>query len=387
MTNTVIVGVQWGDEGKGKIVDSLCTEYDYVVRFQGGNNAGHTIVIDDKVFKFHHIPSGVLRDKICILGNGTVINPETLLSEIESLESQGFSLKNKLYISDRAHIITANQIERDIENDKKKNIGTTKKGIGFCYTDKITRTGVRFIDVLENPNLLPEYSSTFEKLNQYVADTVLLLHEAFESGKKIMFEGAQGTFLDIDHGTYPFVTSSNTVASNACTGSGLPTKAVNEVLGIFKAYTTRVGNGAFPTELQNDTGEFLVTNGHEFGTTTGRKRRCGWLDLVMLNQARRLNGVDKWVMTKVDVLSGLDELQVCIEYEGMKSYPATASQLENAKPVYKTFKGWKEDISNCKTYDELPIEVKEYVEFIEEFTKTPVYLVSNGPDREKLIKR
>lgn len=387
MTNTVIVGVQWGDEGKGKIVDSLCTEYDYVVRFQGGNNAGHTIVIDDKVFKFHHIPSGVLRDKICILGNGTVINPETLLSEIESLESQGFSLKNKLYISDRAHIITANQIERDIENDKKKNIGTTKKGIGFCYTDKITRTGVRFIDVLENPNLLPEYSSTFEKLNQYVADTVLLLHEAFESGKKIMFEGAQGTFLDIDHGTYPFVTSSNTVASNACTGSGLPTKAVNEVLGIFKAYTTRVGNGAFPTELQNDIGDFLVTNGHEFGTTTGRKRRCGWLDLVMLNQARRLNGVDKWIMTKVDVLSGLDELQVCVEYEGMKSYPATASQLENAKPVYKTFKGWKEDISNCKTYDELPIEVKEYVEFIEEFTKTPVYLVSNGPDREKLIKR
>ncbi|MFN4152370.1 MAG: adenylosuccinate synthetase, partial [Candidatus Sericytochromatia bacterium] len=267
------------------------------------------------------------------------------------------------------------------------NIGTTKKGIGFCYTDKITRTGVRFVDVLENPNLLPEYSSTFEKLNQYVADTVLLLHEAFESGKKIMFEGAQGTFLDIDHGTYPFVTSSNTVASNACTGSGLPTKAVNEVLGVFKAYTTRVGNGAFPTELQNDTGEFLVTNGHEFGTTTGRKRRCGWLDLVMLNQARRLNGVDKWIMTKVDVLSGLDELQVCVEYEGMKSYPATASQLENAKPVYKTFKGWKEDISNCKTYDELPIEVKEYVEFIEEFTKTPVYLVSNGPDREKLIKR
>lgn len=387
MTNTVIVGVQWGDEGKGKIVDSLCTDYDYVVRFQGGNNAGHTIVIDDKVFKFHHIPSGVLRDKICILGNGTVINPETLSSEIESLESQGFSLKNKIYISDRAHIITANQIERDIENDKKKNIGTTKKGIGFCYTDKITRTGVRFIDVLENPNLLPEYSSTFEKLNQYVADTVLLLHEAFESGKKIMFEGAQGTFLDIDHGTYPFVTSSNTVASNACTGSGLPTKAVNEVLGVFKAYTTRVGNGAFPTELQNETGEFLVTNGHEFGTTTGRKRRCGWLDLVMLNQARRLNGVDKWIMTKVDVLSGLDELQVCVEYEGMKSYPATASQLENAKPVYKTFKGWKEDISNCKTYEELPIEVKEYVEFIEEFTKTPVYLVSNGPDREKLIKR
>lgn len=388
MTNTVVIGLNFGDEGKGKVVDLIAPDYDYVVRFQGGNNAGHTIINDGVTYKFHLIPSGILHGKICVLGNGMVIHPESLVKEMKVLEDKGFDLKNKIFISDKAHIITTELVIKDKNNDKSEGIGTTGKGIGTTYTQKMSRKGLRFAEALEemNDNIVnTEPDPYILYLEEYVSDTSLLLHNAYKDNKKILFEGSQGTFLDIDHGTYPYVTSSNTVASNACTGSGLPLKAIDEVVGVVKAYATRVGNGAFPTELHDKTGEFLVKNGNEFGTTTGRQRRCGWLDLVMLKYALRINGVDSMVVTKLDVLSGLDEIKLCIGYENHDTVPTTIKQLDSVKPIYKVFKGWKQDITSCRNYDELPQEAREYLEYIENETGVKFALVSVGADRNANI--
>jgi adenylosuccinate synthase len=389
--NIVIIGSQWGDEGKGKIVDLLAEKAEITARFQGGNNAGHTVIVGDNVFKLHHIPSGICQNKICVLGNGVVIHLPFLINEIKQLEERGFSVKDKLYISEKAHIITPKHQESDKkqEENRSQKVGTTGKGIGPSYTDKVSRFGIRMIDFINNKNLIPEYSEYYDLIKPFVKDTSYLLNKTIKEGKNIIFEGAQGTFLDIDHGTYPYVTSSNTTAGGACTGSGIAPKQINKVVGILKAYTTRVGNGPFPCELNDDIGEFLVKEGHEFGTTTGRKRRCGWLDLFMANYAVDINGVDYWVITKLDVLNKLDEIKVCTGYEYedkiLESYPSVANVLENVKPLYKTFKGWKTSLENCKTFEDLPLETKEYLKFIEEFTNIPIAIVSIGPERNQNI--
>ncbi|GIW22946.1 MAG: adenylosuccinate synthetase [Candidatus Sericytochromatia bacterium] len=389
--NIVIIGSQWGDEGKGKIVDYLSEKAEITVRFQGGNNAGHTVIIGSDIFKLHHIPSGICQNKICVLGNGVVINLPFLITEIKQLQEKGLSVKDKLFISEKAHIITQKHqdIDKKQEENRSNKVGTTGKGIGPCYTDKVSRFGVRMIDFINNKDLIPEYSQYYDLIKSFIIDTTYFLNKAIREGKNIIFEGAQGTFLDIDHGTYPYVTSSNTISSAACTGSGIAPKHINKVIGILKAYTTRVGNGPFPCELNNDIGEFLVNEGKEFGTTTGRKRRCGWLDLFMANYAVDINGIDYWVITKLDVLNKLEEINVCIgyEYENKKliSYPSLANILENVKPIYKKFNGWKTSLENCKTFKDLPIEAKEYLNFIQEFTNIPIAIVSIGPERNQNI--
>jgi adenylosuccinate synthase len=389
--NIIVIGAQWGDEGKGKIVDYLSENTSYVVRFQGGNNAGHTVIVGEEVFKLHHIPSGICRGKKCVLGNGVVINPEFLLKEIYALEERGFPLKDKLFISEKAHIITPEHIQRDTKQEeyREKKVGTTGKGIGPAYTDKISRHGIRMIDFLDNPSSIPEYEYLLHKLEPYICNTFQLLHEAAENGENLLFEGAQGTFLDVDHGTYPYVTSSNTTSGGACTGSGIPPTMIDKVIGVIKAYTTRVGNGPFPCELTDETGEKLVTIGKEFGTTTGRKRRCGWLDLFMADYSRKINGLDYWVITKLDVLSDFDEIKICTGYKHqgklLTAFPTTAKILDEAEPVYETFKGWKKDLSGCKTYGDLPQETRDYLKFIETFTKIPLAIISFGPERNQNI--
>ncbi len=389
--NIVVVGAQWGDEGKGKIVDFLAENTSYVVRFQGGNNAGHTVIVGQDVFKLHHIPSGICQGKKCVLGNGVVINPDFICKEISDLEARGISVDGKLFISDRAHIIAPEHIKRDQrqEENRGKKVGTTGKGIGPAYTDKVSRYGLRFADYLENPGVISEYEEVLAKLQPFVTNTFELLHNAIENDENILFEGAQGTFLDIDHGTYPYVTSSNTVSSGACSGSGVPPTMINKVVGVLKAYTTRVGFGPFPCELNDEIGNRLVEIGKEYGTTTGRKRRCGWLDLVMANYARKVNGVTQWVITKLDVLSDFDELKICTGYKfsgkELTAFPSTTTVLEGVEPVYQTFKGWKADLSTCKTFNDLPVEAQEYLKFIEDFTKTPLAIVSFGPERTQNI--
>ena len=370
MTCTVVVGMQFGDEGKGKIIDFLAKDADIVARFQGGANAGHTVVVGDKKFKLHQIPSGIISGKEVMLGNGMVIDPKALIQEIDELKKSGINT-SKIAISESAHVVTEKHKEMDAKDTK---IGTTKKGIGPAYTDKVARQGVRIKDIVDN----------YPEIKKYMGNVSLKINKALDEGKNIILEGAQGTLLDVDHGTYPFVTSSNTIAGGACVGVGIGPKRIDKVIGVVKAYTTRVGQGPFPTELKDVIGERIRQKGHEFGTTTGRPRRCGWLDLVMLKYAVMVNGVDEIMITKLDVLNGFDEIKVCIAYgidgEQTAEFPADVKKLETARPAYQSFKGW-ENIEG----KQLPKDAKNYVEFVSKELKTPVTLVSIGQDREDTI--
>jgi len=422
VANIVIVGTQWGDEGKGKVVDLLAGFADLVVRFQGGNNAGHTMVVEGKQFISHLIPSGILQNKICLLGNGMVVDPAVLIEEIDYLKSNGIDVgPDNLKISERAHIIMPYHKEIDharerLKGDKK--IGTTGRGIGPCYEDKATRRGIRFVELLDpevfrekvnsilkeknfylkeylssNPldleDIINQYNEYAKRLSPHVTNISVVINNAIKSGRQVLFEGAQGTHLDIDHGTYPYVTSSNTIAGNACGGAGIGPKEITGVIGIVKAYTTRVGEGPFPAELSDKTGNTIQKKGAEFGATTGRKRRCGWLDTVILRNAVRLNGLTGIAITKLDVLGGLESLKICTgyEYNGkiLQDFPASLNILSECKPIYETLPGWPEDISNIRSIGDLPQSARNYLDRIEELTETPIQLISLGPARDETI--
>ncbi|MFA6281401.1 MAG: adenylosuccinate synthase [Candidatus Omnitrophota bacterium] len=417
--NAILVGLQWGDEGKGKVIDFLCRDKDVIVRFQGGNNAGHTVVIDGKKFIFHLIPSGILRkDKICVIGNGVVVDPKVLIEEIEVLKKSGIKVSpENLKISLFAHVIMPYHRIMDTlrEKNRSQKIGTTMRGIGPCYVDKAARCGIRMADLvdidsfsrrlkdnLEEKNLilekayqaqvfsfdaiLKEYQVFAKMLTPYVCDITDLLYP--KKNKSFLFEGAQGTFLDVDFGTYPFVTSSATVSSNALLGSGLSFIKINEILGVAKAYTTRVGEGPFPTELTDDMGGYFQKKGKEFGATTGRPRRCGWLDLVILRRARILNNVNKIILTKLDILDDLKEIKVCTAYKQngklLKNFPLDLSAVT---PVYETLKGWRRKTEDIRSYSGLPAEAKKYIAKIEKFLDCKVSYVSVGEMREAIIKK
>jgi len=393
--NSIIVGLQWGDEGKGKVVDLLSPSFRYVVRFQGGNNAGHTLVLGDQVIALHLVPSGILRKEVqCIIGNGVVLDPQVLVAELDKLEKMGVDT-SLLRISSIAHIILPIHRSRDSSQEEKlgsQKIGTTKRGIGPTYEDKIGRRGMRVCDFID-PKIRQEKLRSFaqnssehsyedleawsaplaQKLASCACDTPALLHDAILAKEPILFEGAQGTFLDIDHGSYPYVTSSNTVSGAACAGAGVGPTHIQYVIGIAKAYLTRVGSGPFATELFDEVGETIQRVGGEFGATTGRPRRCGWLDLPQLKRSCMLNGVTHLCLTKLDVLSGLENIFVCIDHQ--------------EDPIYKKFSGWSEDITNIRNFEDLPQNCREYILFIEDFIKTPIKMVSVGPDRNANIFR
>ena len=422
MSNIVIVGTQWGDEGKGKIVDLLAEHADIVVRFQGGNNAGHTMVVDGKQFISHLVPSGILQKKRCIIGNGLVVDPEVLIEELDKLKTMGINAgPDELMISEKAHVIMPYHKNIDLAREIKKGdkkIGTTGRGIGPAYEDKATRRGIRFVElidvevfkekvttILEEKNfylknylsaetldpevIIEQYTQYAKRLAPHVTNVSVSIFEAIKAGKRVLFEGAQGTHLDIDHGTYPFVTSSNTVSGNACNGAGVGPKEISGVIGIVKAYTTRVGRGPFPTELFDKTGDFIQEKGAEFGATTGRKRRCGWLDTVILKNAVRLNGLTGIAITKLDVLGGLKSLHICTayEFEGkiVKDFPASLKVLAGCKPIFETMPGWSDDISGIRKIEDLPENARNYLKRIEELIETPIDIVSVGPGREETI--
>lgn len=410
----LIVGIQWGDEGKGKVVDSLAGQYDYVVRYQGGHNAGHTIVVGSRKVALHLLPSGILYPHCKnIIGNGVVIDPWALAEEMESFEN----LQGRLFVSDKAHLILPYHILLDQakEKNKQRAIGTTGKGIGPCYGDKILRNGIRVMD-LKNPELmrtkitnilqdlgyveklygieLPSADSIMQKIESvrpqiipFIADSTQILWEAQEKGEKILCEGAQGSMLDVDHGTYPFVTSSTTIAAGACSGSGLSPKSLKNIIGVAKAYCTRVGNGVFPTEEEGEIGEWLRQKGGEFGTTTGRARRCGWFDSVAVRYACGLNGCDSLSIMKLDVLDGLERVKVCVayEYEGKKiNYIPT--DYDNVKPIYQEFEGW-EKTYGVRSFDMLPSKARDYIKALEEITKVRISMISTSPQRDDMIVR
>ena len=424
MSSVVIVGTQWGDEGKGKIVDLLTRSADYVVRFQGGNNAGHTLVVNKQQYIFHIIPSGILyEDKKCMIGNGVIIDPAILLEEIASLAEKGLPVTpERLMISENAHLIMEYHRRLDQAQEaslsKEKKIGTTGRGIGPCYVDKVGRTGIKIGDLLDEGSLREKLAASLdeknfllkqkyreepvsfevvlakmlayaEKLAPFVGNVSVELDKARKRGENILFEGAQGTQLDIDHGTYPFVTSSNTVAGNACNGSGFGPTHIDSVIGILKAYTTRVGEGPFPTELHDQTGEALQRKGGEFGATTGRKRRCGWLDGVVATDAVRLNGLTGLAITKLDVLSGQSKIKMATSYQlGDRSLNAMPSNIRDAarvKPAYEELAGWQSEINEVTAYEDLPVEAKDYVKRIEDFTGVEAVIVSVGPDRDETL--
>ncbi|MBE3591523.1 MAG: adenylosuccinate synthase [Thermoanaerobacter sp.] len=421
MSTLVIVGTQWGDEGKGKITDYLAKKADVVVRYQGGNNAGHTVEKGGVQYKLHLIPSGILyHDKICIIGNGVVIDPASLIEEIENLEKQGVSIEN-LKISDRAHIVFPYHIRQDEleELAKGKNdLGTTKKGIGPCYMDKSERIGIRVCDLIK-PKVLEEklkrniekknklfrdlygvegfdfgemykkYLEYAEKIKPFVTDTTVLLYDLIKSGKKVLFEGAQGTLLDLDLGTYPYVTASHPIAGGVTIGAGIGPTMIDEVIGVVKAYTTRVGKGPFPTELFDENAEFLREKGHEYGTTTGRARRCGWLDAVILKYSVRVSGITHFALTKLDTLTGLKKIKICTGYrfkgEIITDFPASLEDLAQCEPVYEEFDGWEEDIQGAKTFDDLPYNAQKYIKRIEELIGIKAAIISVGPERNQTI--
>ncbi|MFP4001733.1 MAG: adenylosuccinate synthase [Thermoplasmata archaeon] len=426
MNATVIVGTQWGDEGKGKITDYYAERSDIIVRFQGGNNAGHTIKLEDEEFKLHLLPSGILReDKKAVIGNGVVVDPKVLLNEIEELKNRGIDTSN-LVISDRASLIMPYHRAMDgLEEKIKGNLkaGTTKKGIGPCYSDKVARFGIRVVD-LYNPKSLKdkletiipmknkifkalgddrswdvdeiyqEYLEYADELEDYVEDVSVLLDKSINKDDKILFEGAQGTHLDIDHGVYPYTTSSHTIAGGASIGSGIGPKNLHTIIGIVKAYTSRVGTGPFPAELKGDIGDYIREKGNEYGTTTGRPRRVGWLDLVMLRYSKRVNSLTEIAVTNLDVLAGLDEVKICTgyKYEGEKidEFPADIESLYEYEPIYETFEGWEEqdwDEIAEKGYSALPENAIEYLEYIEDSLDVPIKYISIGPKRNQTIKR
>ena len=423
MANVVVIGTQWGDEGKGKIVDLLTAHAGTVVRFQGGNNAGHTLVVNGQKSIFHLIPCGILYpEKRCLIGNGVVVDPEVLLEEMKELSERGISVgPDKLGLSERAHLIMPYHKAIDMAREKAKGgskIGTTGRGIGPCYEDKVARVGIRALDLTE-PDVLEEkilqnlkeknfylasflgagplepqpiverYRALSKVLAPFLVDVSAELGEAKRKNENILFEGAQGTHLDVDHGTYPFVTSSNPVAATACVGAGIGPKALDSIVGIVKAYTTRVGSGPFVSELENEMGNYLQERGQEFGATTGRPRRCGWLDMVLLRYSARINGLTHLAITKLDVLTGLDSIRMCIayEYQGkrLESVPAKLSTLSACRPIYEEMEGWKEDISEARGLEELPKNAREYVKRIEALVGVPVAIVSVGPGREETI--
>ena len=423
MSTTVVLGAQWGDEGKGKVTDFFASNADMVVRFQGGNNAGHTIVVKDETIKLSLTPSGVLYpDCIPVIASGCVVDLGFLMDELKMLKEKNVDT-SKLKLSSNAHLIMPYHklLDELIENKLGKNmIGTTKRGIGPCYADKIQRLGIRVQDlfdeeifeekvsaILEEKNeiitkiynstpftleeILEEFNSYRDTVKKIMIDTSLLISNAVNEGKNILFEGAQGTLLDIDHGTYPFVTSSNTTSGNAAIGSGIGPRDIERIVGVTKAYISRVGTGPFLTEQENEIGDYLIDKGAEYGVVTGRKRRCGWLDLVSLKYSVRVNSLTELFITKLDVLSGLNELKVNVAYDingsEVKDFPRQQRVLHDGKPIYKTLKGWDEDITNITSYEDLPEEAKDYIKFIEDFIKVPITFISVGPERNQNIIR
>lgn len=421
MATAMVLGTQWGDEGKGKIVDYLAQKADVVIRSQGGNNAGHTVVADGQSFALRLLPSGILfSEKTCIIGNGVVVNPEVLLEEIDGMVKKGVTI-SKLEVSTRAHVIMPYHIRIDEEDEKLRGddkIGTTKNGIGPCYADKINRVGIRIGDLMDRDvfyqklktnlelknrlfatyyncegfdfeEIFTKYTALAERIRPYVKDTEYSANQYIKEGKKVLFEGAQATMLDLDHGTYPFVTSSNPTAGGACVGSGVGPRMMSNIIGVVKAYTTRVGAGPFPAEQSNKIGEYLRETGHEFGTVTGRSRRCGWFDSVVVRYAAMLNSLDYLAITRLDILDGLDTINICkgYMYKGieLKEYPESLNILQVVEPVYEELPGWKTDISGCKSYDELPENARYYVERISQLVGVPLGIVSVGPDRSQTI--
>lgn len=418
---TVLVGSQWGDEGKGKVIDIVCKDVQYVVRYQGGNNAGHTVVIGEKKYVLHLIPSGILHEgKVCVIGHGVVIDPSALIEEIEMLRDEGIDVSGRLKISDKAHVIFPYHCKidelREAKKKKGKKIGTTKRGIGPCYADKVSRVGIRIADLFDNEYLkerldmnideknaifkdydgfegfkaeemYAEYVEYAKLLKEYVCDTVVLLNDAYTKGDSILFEGAQGTFLDVDYGTYPFVTSSNSTAGGACTGAGLGPSRIDTVLGVVKAYTTRVGEGPFPTEFGPELMEQIRKKGGEFGATTGRARRCGWFDSVLVKNSVQINGMNKVVITKLDVLDELESIDICTAYKYKgKLYTNIAGDpgfLDKCEPVYESHSGWLSDTSGITAYDELPENARKYLSRVKELIGTDIMLVSVGKSRRQ----
>ena len=422
MSATVVLGLAWGDEGKGRVCDALAADASFVSRYSGGNNAGHTIRVGDEEFKVHLIPSGMVREGVvCTIGNGVVVNPEVLAEEVGALEKRGLEVKSRLKVDGRSHLILPYHVRLDGHREKalgKAKIGTTNRGIGPAYEDKVARVGVRVQDVFDEgilrtklkaalreknalfTNVYDEEPFDLEELVRYLlsfremlepmmVDTGGMLREALDRGEEVLLEGAQATLLDNDFGTYPFVTSSNPSAGGACVGAGIPPSALTEVIGVTKAYATRVGDGPFPTELFDEVGETLRRVGKEVGTTTGRPRRCGWMDLPALQFSASLNGITKLAITMLDVLSSVDEIKVCVGYEidgeEIRHYPLSQTDLHHAKPIYETFAGWDEDVSGCRNRDELPEEARSFVQFVEEALGVPVRMISVGPERDQAI--
>lgn len=422
MANIVIIGTQWGDEGKGKVVDLLAEHADVVIRFQGGNNAGHTMVVEGEQFISHLVPSGILQGKTCVIGNGLVVDPAVLIEELDYLAEKGIDVgPDKIKISEKAHVImpyhqAVDHAREKMKGDKK--IGTTGRGIGPCYEDKATRRGIRFVeltdpelflekltpildeknfylknylsaDTLEQEPIVDAYTGYAKRLAPHVTNVSVTVSDAAKAGRQLLFEGAQGTHLDIDHGTYPFVTSSSTVAGNACCGTGIGPTKISGVIGIVKAYTTRVGAGPFPSELFDAVGDRIQEIGAEFGATTGRRRRCGWLDTVIVQNSVRLNGLTGLAITKLDVLGGLDELKICTGYrvngDTLSDFPASLKVLGACEPIYETLPGWSEDISAIRSFGELPENTRAYLNRVEELLETPIDIISVGPGRDQTI--
>ena len=424
MSAFIVLGAQWGDEGKGKMTDYLAEEADVVVRFQGGNNAGHTVEVGDRQYKLHLIPSGILHDeKLNVIGNGVVVDPKALFDEIGYLENEGVKVTpEKLIISDRAHLIMPYHRVLDKLKEKargKNDIGTTGKGIGPCYTDKFERCGIRVCDLLHEEvfeaklrenvemknayitkvlggealdveEILNDYKEYAKKMRPFVRDTSVQVYDSIKENKSVLFEGAQGMLLDIDHGTYPYVTSSNTTAGGVSNGVGIGPNLITNAVGITKAYTTRVGKGPFPTELNNEVGEWIREKGHEYGVTTGRSRRCGWLDLVIVKSTVRVCGLTSLAVTKIDTLAGLEKIKVCVGYKFedkvIDYFPASLEDLAKCEPVYEEFDGWDDSVADARSYEELPENARKYLERIAEFTGTKISIVSVGPKRDQTMR-
>ena len=423
MATKIALGAQWGDEGKAKVVDYLTLDSDIVVRYQGGANAGHTVKVGDLEFVFHMIPSGIMHsDKVCVIGNGVVVDPQALLEEIDDLLLKGFSCDGRLMVSQSAHLVLPYHKVLDRAGEESKEgvtIGTTGRGIGPAYRDKVERThGIRVLDLLDERKLanklkaaveaknqiiekiynlkplelnpiLDLYSSYADRLKQFVCDISVFLNDAIDSGKNVLFEGAQGTLLDVDHGTYPYVTSSNTTAGAACTGSGVGPTRIEEVIGVTKAYTTRVGNGPFPTEMHGDDGDNLRRLGNEFGATTGRARRCGWFDVPILRSAKRLNGLTSIALTRLDTLDTMEKLKVCVAYnfrgERIEQFPVDLKVLAECEPIYEEIEGWRSSTADIRSYEDLPVLARSYVDLLVDSIGLPASLISVGPERDATI--